>query len=343
MQITSIFVLVLRFEHSDWYYLLPLLLIPILLWMYKEYKLQNGLQELGGASYMLRHVKGYNPSQDRWKKVLYFVALLSLLLGIANLQAGIRSKSVKRKGSDLMIALDLSKSMLATDSKPSRLEKSKQFIVRLIDQMPDTRVGLIVFAGRAYISVPMTSDRAALKLNLSTLQPGMLPSQGTVVSEAIALAGSTFQDKKRTQKTLLLLSDGEDHDDEAISKAKNLQAMGITIHTVGIGSVEGAPIPDKEQGGMKLDDEGKEIISKLNESVLQDIASNSGGTYHRLTNTNQVCDLLISQMKLGESGEMDQDLYTQYQSYFQYFLFLSLVLLLIESVFPFSSKQKAFS
>jgi Ca-activated chloride channel family protein len=262
------------------------------------------------------------------------MALFTGVIGLANLQAGSRSEKIERKGIDVMIALDVSKSMLAKDISPNRMEKAKQLINKLLDKLGNDRVGLIVFAGRAYVSVPLTIDFSALKMNLSAANSDMVPTQGTVIGEAISMARQSFNTKETKYKSIILISDGEDHDEEAMKEVKKAVEEGIMINTVGIGSPDGSPIVDDETGQHKLDESGVEIISKLNEQELQSIASNGQGIYQRLNNTEVCADAIATQINTSEQRNFGDTIFTDYNSYYQYFLAISLLLIIIESFIP---------
>ncbi len=276
----------------------------------------------------------YSESRQWFRFGLMAIALLSGVIGLANLQAGSRSEKIERKGIDVMIALDVSKSMLAKDIAPNRLEKAKQLINKLLDKLGNDRVGLIVFAGRAYVSVPLTIDFSALKMNLSAANPDMLPTQGTVISEAVSMARQSFNTKETKYKSIILISDGEDHDEDAMKQVKKAVEEGIMINTIGIGSPDGSPIVDEETGQPKLDENGVEIISKLNEQELQSIAAEGQGIYQRLSNTETCAEAISTQISTSEQRNFGDTIFTDYNSYYQYFLAISLLLIIIESFIP---------
>lgn len=256
------------------------------------------------------------------------------VIGLANLQAGARTEKLERKGIDVMIALDVSKSMLAGDLSPNRLERAKQFINRVIEKMGNNRIGLITFAGRAYVSVPLTIDLSALKMNLAAASPNMVPTQGTVIGEAIGMARESFNAKETKYKSIILISDGEDHDEGAADEVKKAVGEGIMINTVGLGSPEGALLPDLENGGNKKDENGEDVVSKLNEKLLQDIAATGQGIYLRLGNTDAAAEAIARQVNSTEQKNFGDSIFTDYNSYFQYFIGIALLLILIEFFLP---------
>ncbi len=277
---------------------------------------------------------GFSATRFHWKAALFLLAFIIGVIGIANLQSGARTEKVERKGIDVMIALDVSKSMLATDMSPNRLERARQLIARLIEKLSNDRIGLVLFAGRAYVSVPLTIDASALKMNLETASPALVPTQGTVLGEALRMARESFNSKETKYKSIILLSDGEDHDESAMDEVKQAVSEGIMINTVGIGSPEGSYITDPETGERKTDEEGNEVISKLNEKELQDIASAGQGVYVRMTNPDITASTLEKQVNSTEQKNFGDALFADYNSYFQYFLAISFVLLLIEFILP---------
>ena len=276
-----------------------------------------------------------------FKFCLLVVALAIGIIGLANLQAGSRTEKIERKGIDVMIALDVSKSMLAQDLSPNRLEKAKQFIARLLEKLGNDRIGLITFAGRAYVSVPLTVDMSALKMNLAGASPTQVPTQGTVIGEAISMARQSFNAKETKYKSIILISDGEDHDEGVADEVKKAVGEGIMINTVGIGSPEGSPIFDPETRANKRDEKGDEVITKLNEKELQEIASAAQGVYLRLGNTDAAADAIAKQISSTEQKNFGDNIFTDYNSYYQYFIGIALLLILIEFFIPEQKKLQA--
>ncbi len=250
------------------------------------------------------------------------------------------NQKINRKGTDLMIALDVSKSMLAQDIKPSRLERAKQLISTIIDNSSDDKIGLVVFAGRAYLQMPLTVDHEAAKMYLASASPDDVPTQGTVISDALKMCDAAFNPKEKTFKSVLLISDGEDHDNDAIKEAKDLGKEGIMVNTIGIGSPQGAPILDPSTGQYKKDDKGETVISKLNEKELSEIAKAGNGIYQLYTNTDAVASNIKHQLaNIGTETSTSDSLYISFKQYFQYFLGAALLLLLIE--FFMSEKKRS--
>jgi Ca-activated chloride channel family protein len=303
---------------------------------------RNKLERLGTTKLVRQQILGFIPARQTLKFILLGVALICMIIGWANLQRGGKPETIERKGVDVMIALDVSKSMLAKDIQPDRLTRAKQLIGRMTDKMSSDRVGLVIFAGRSYLQVPLTIDYSALKLILQSVQPDMVPTQGTVIGDAVDLCTKSFSQKERKYKSIVLISDGEDHDEAAAEKVKQATEAGVIIHTVGIGSPQGATIYDPGTGADKLDQQGNPVVTKLNEEELKTIARSGNGTYTLLGNVDNAADKIIGEIDGMEQRNLGAVVYANYISYFQYFLFAALLLLLVEWLIPGAkSRRKA--
>lgn len=323
-----------RFEHTYWFILLAL--VPVLGFLFSlvlKWKKERAAK-IGDPALVGLLTKNYAPRRFALKAGLAMVAIALLAIAAANPQTRGKSGSVKRKGLDLMILLDVSKSMLAQDVKPSRLEKSRQLVSLLIDQLADNRIGLVWFAGRAYLQMPLTTDASAAKMYLQNAGPDAVPTQGTVIGEALKMAGNAFNSQEKKYKAVILISDGEDHDPEALKVVKDLAASGVMINTVGVGSPEGATIFDPATQDTKKDANGNPVISKLNEQQLRDLAQTGKGTYVYLQDPGAAVKTLSAQLATIEQKELEDDAYVQYDTYYYYILILVIVLLLIESFIP---------
>jgi Ca-activated chloride channel family protein len=245
-------------------------------------------------------------------------------------------EEVKREGVDLMIALDLSNSMLAEDIKPNRLERARQAISRLIDKLDGDRIGLVVFAGDAYVQLPITTDYSAAKLFLSTVNTDIIPSQGTAIGKAISLSMRCFDMENGQNKAIIIITDGENHEDDAMEQTKLASEKGVFVHTLGMGLSKGGPIPVYNKygnnTGYRKDKEGNTIISKLNEQMLQDIASAGKGTYVRANNTQAGLSALFAEINKMEKKEIGSMIFTDYKDRFQLFLSIALFLLIFDLV-----------
>lgn len=324
----------IRFQHIEYLWLLAI--IPLLVILYIGYLRwrKNAMNKLGDPKLIKGLVWGRIPGRSTTKFAITVVALLFATIGLANLQKGAQTEKAERKGIDVIYALDVSKSMLAKDIQPDRLSRAKQMINRMMDKMTNDRVGLVVFAGNAYLQVPLTIDYSATKMLLETVRPQMIPTQGTVLGEAIKLANESYSKKEKKYKALILISDGEDHDETALAEAKKAAGEGVVIYTIGVGSPEGSTIIDPETGVQKLDDNGQPVVTKLNEDELKGIANEGNGTYLYLNNANTVADAIINSIDKIEAKSYGTVQFTDYNSYFQYFIGVALILLIIVWLLP---------
>lgn len=325
----------LRFENE--FYLYGLLLVPLLMGLFflMQYRRKKALREWGNE----RTVKQLMPDISRFKRPLKLgllaVALAFLCLGMANLQYGSKKKEVERKGLDVMIALDLSKSMLAEDINPNRLQKAKLFIREMLTELTNDRIGLIIFGGNAYVQMPLTSDYAAASIFLNSLSTQMVPTQGTAIGDAIDLGRESFEQEQEQYKTMVIISDGENHQGDAVKAAKAANEANITVNTIGVGSEEGSPIPVKRNGekvDFLRDQEGEVVVSKMNPSIVENIAQNGGGEYFRLQDIRETVKGLMNAIEKMEKRKIDTKVYTDYTDHFQYFLGAALLLMIVEFV-----------
>ena len=328
-----------RFQHIDHLYLLGFIPLIILLFAGMVIWRRNRLRQMGEQRLVNAQLIGFIPGRPTLKFILLAIAFTAAVFGWANLQKGSGTEEVQRKGVDVIIALDVSKSMLATDIQPDRLTRAKQLVLSMLDKMSNDRVGLVVFAGRAYLQVPLTVDYSAMKMMLQNVKPELVPTQGTVISEAIGMALESFSQKERKYKSLVIISDGEDHDEHAVEKASEASESGAIIHTIGVGSPEGTTIIDPTTGKVKQDENGNPVISKLNEDALRTIAARGNGSYHLLRNADDVASKIIDELEGMEQKSLGAVVFSSYASYFQYFLALAFVLLTIEFLLP-GSKLK---
>lgn len=328
-----------RFQHSQHLYFLFGLLLFGLLYGILLYWRKRKLQSMGDHLLVQRQVMGWIPGRLTLRFIFVVISFAALVIGWANLQKGSGVEKTERKGSDVMIALDVSKSMLATDIQPNRLVRAKQLISTLLDKLHNDRIGLVVFAGKAYLQVPLTIDYGAMNMLLQHVNTDLVPTQGTVISDAIDMATQSFSQKEKKYKTLVIISDGEDHDESAIAKVKDAREAGVVIHTIGVGSPEGTTIFDPETKAIKLDDEGKPIISKLNENELKSIAAAGDGTYQLLRNSDAVANNIITSIDGMGQKNLGTISYNNYTSYFQYFLGIALILLIVEWLIPAARKK----
>ena len=331
----------LRFQYID--HLLALVLVPVLILLFAWMIIwrRNKLKKLGEERLISVQMGGYIPGRSALKFFLLVLAFTATAIGWANLQKGDKIEKVQRKGVDVVVAMDLSKSMLARDIEPDRLTRAKQLVARLIDKMQNDRIALVVFAGRAYLQVPLTIDYSAMKMMLQSVKPELIPTQGTVIGDAIDLSMQSFSQKERKYKSLIIISDGEGHDDNAEAMAKEAAGQGVIIHTVGIGSPQGTTLYDPETKSVKMDEKGQAVVSKLNEEELKTIARAGNGSYTLLRNTDDAADKLIENIESMEQRSLKgvEVEYQNYNSFFQYFLLAGLLALVIEWILPGARKK----
>lgn len=308
-----------------------------LYFLYIRWKKER-IKKIGDPALVQQLIQNYSPKKFARKFTLFSVAVALVVIALANPRTHRGSSNVKRNGIDVMIALDVSKSMLAQDVKPNRLERAKQLIARLIDKLPDDRIGIVVFAGRAYLQMPLTSDHAAAKMYLSTASPDVVPTQGTVIGDALKMCYAGFNTKEKKYKSIVLISDGEDHDENADKLAQSLAEEGVMINSVGIGSPEGSTIEDPVTGELKKDAEGKMVVTRLNESGLKSIAEKTGGLYHLFTNTDQVAAAIDARLRTMGQRSITETSLVNYKNYFPWLLGAALILLLVEF---FTAEKKA--
>lgn len=322
-------------------YLIALAALPLMVFFYflvVKWK-KNTAKKIGDPLLVKELTAQYSSGKFLTKFILFMAAFTLCVFAVAGLVKPDGTQKINRKGTDIMIALDVSKSMLAQDIRPSRLERAKQVISRIIDNSPDDRIGLVIFAGRAYLQMPITIDHAAAKMYLASASPDDVPTQGTVISDALKMCYAAFNPKDKTFKSVLLISDGEDHDEEAIKVTKQLAQQGIMVNTVGIGSPEGALIMDPETGQYKTDSKGQTVITKLNEEELGNIAKAGNGIYQLYSNTDEVARNIKSKLaNIGQEITAIDSSYASFKQYFQYILSAAFIFLLIE--FFVSEKRK---
>ncbi|MBN8703506.1 MAG: VWA domain-containing protein [Bacteroidetes bacterium] len=322
-----------RFEHTYFAYGFLLLILFVVLYLVYVFQKKRLIKLLGDPSLVERLMPLKSKNKPLFKFIITQLAFILLVLVLMNPQIGSRLQEVKREGADIIIALDVSNSMKAEDIQPNRLTRSKQAIEKLIDKLEGDRIGLIVFAGEAFVQLPITTDYAAAKLFLQNIDTDIVPTQGTAVGAAIDLAIESFGDDVGKNRALIILTDGENHEDDAIASAKTAVEKNIIVHTIGIGSVNGTPIPvykNNIQTGFKKDKDGNTVITKLNEVALQEISAAGNGSYVRATNSDVGLNSLLNQLRELDKKQFESKMYTDYDDKFQYFALPALLLLLIE-------------
>jgi Ca-activated chloride channel family protein len=336
----------MRIAQIDFIYVLAVL-IPLLLvffWLIFRMK-RRAMQRFGNLALLQKLTLSFSPRKQRWKVALLVLAVFFLLFSLARPQLGTKLTLMKREGVDIIIAMDCSLSMLAEDFKPNRLEKAKQEVNGLIARMQGDRVGLVAFAGVAFVQCPLTIDYSAAQMFLDIMDINLIPQAGTAIGDAIRTSIKAFSQKERKYKVLILLTDGEDHDSDPLKAAEEAAQEGIRIYTIGIGSIQGEPIPIRnargEVTGFKKDEEGNVVVSKLDETTLQKIALTTGGKYYHASSGEMELDKIYDDISKMEKKELEGKLMVQYEDRYQYFLFISIVLLVSEFLISERRSKKA--
>ncbi|MBT5089513.1 MAG: VWA domain-containing protein [Flavobacteriales bacterium] len=326
----------LRYEHIEYLNFLfgiPVLILIMLL--YIRWKV-TALALFGDRKLVKELMHSFSKRRTQIKNMLTIFIFILLIIGIANPQVGTKMEEVKREGVDLMIAIDLSNSMMAEDIKPNRLERAKLAISQLINKLQGDRIGLIVFAGEAYVQLPITTDYSAAKLFLSTVNTNIVPTQGTEIAKAIDLSVQSFNMENAQNKAIIIITDGESHDEKAIESAEQASKLEIFVHTLGMGLSKGGPIPIYNKygnrTGYRKDRDGNTVISKLNENLLQKIAGAGKGTYVRANNSKAGLSTLFAEINKMEKKEIGTMVFTEYKDRFQLFIGLALLLLLTDLI-----------
>ncbi|MFT3702197.1 MAG: VWA domain-containing protein [Agriterribacter sp.] len=314
-----------RFEHTE--HLLLLLLVPIIVLLFTavlRWKKKTS-KKIGDEKLVYQLTKNFLPKRFLIRFCIVIGSFMLLVIGVANLQSATQVENSTRQGIDIMIALDVSKSMLAQDVKPSRLDRAKQLANKLMDQLQNDRIGLVIFAGRAYLQMPLTADHVAAKIYINNASPDAVPTQGTVIGDALRLCNSSFSTKDKKYKAILLITDGEDHDENAMKTTKQLSENGVVVNTIGVGTTEGSPILNPITAESKRDLQGNVIISKLNEQELMNIAHEANGVYQQLNDIDGIVEKLTEQIASMEQKTIKDNSLLNYRSFFQWFLILALI------------------
>ena len=309
-----------------------LLIVPLLVlfYLYSNYRRRKAIRKFGDPALLeqlMPDVSKYRPDV-KFSLVLIAVGLFAVLL--ARPQFGSKLETVKRQGVEVMIALDISNSMLAQDVQPSRLEKAKRLVSQLVDKMENDKVGMIVFAGDAFTQLPITSDYISAKMFLESIDPSLISKQGTAIGTAISLATRSFTPQEGVGRTIIVITDGENHEDGAIEAAKAAAEKGIQVNVLGVGMPDGAPIPVEGTNDYRKDREGNVIVTRLNEQMCQEIAKAGNGIYVRVDNTNNAQKTINQEVNKMAKADVETQVYTEFNEQFQAVAWLILLLLLAE-------------
>jgi len=323
-----------RFENIACLYALPIVLVLAAVVYFLMERKKNQLAKVGDMALLERLMTERSTGKEWTKYSLWLLGITFLIIACSNPQWGTKKEKVKATSADIYIALDISRSMDAKDISPSRLERSKKFVEELINTLKGDRIGLISFAGSAYLQIPLTSDYAAVQLYANAANTDQAGTQGTAIQEAIDLASKAFEEDTPHQRAIIVISDGEDHDDAAISTAKDARDNGLVTFAVGVGTTEGAMIPvlDRGRETYKKDDEGVPVTSKLNMDLMQDLADAGGGNFYLVNQGSDAINDLKNRLDRLQKRDVEQKSFTEYNSYFQYFLFFGLLCFIIEQI-----------
>ena len=325
-----------QLEERIWFWLLFVVLGMFLLFLWTQLWKKRTKRKFSDLGLLNR----LSPDQSLFKSILKFITLSlafsCLIVALVNPKIGTSLETVKREGVDIVFAIDVSKSMLAEDIAPNRLEKAKQLTTQIINNLVSDRVGIIAYAGKAVPQLPITTDYAAAKMFLQNINTEMLSSQGTAIDEAIQLARSYYNDEEQTNRVLVIISDGEDHNDLSLDVAEAAAEEGIKIFTIGVGSEKGGPIPLKRNGivmSYKKDQDGATVITKMNKKILDEIAKEANGTYVDGKNTSDVTETITDILNKMDKKEFEAKEFAEFEDQFQWFLGLGLFLLILDVLF----------
>ena len=322
-----------RLDEKIWFW--TLLVIPVIVLLFIALQLWKKSAQKKFANTQL--LKRLSPNQSLFKSILKLVVLclafMFLSLALVNPKIGTKLETVRSEGVDIVFAVDVSKSMLAEDIAPNRIEKSKQLVTQIINNLASDRIGIIAYAGKAFPQLPITTDYAASKMFLQNMNTDMMTSQGTAIREAIELAKTYYDDDEQTNRVLVIISDGEDHEGDAAEIAEEANEQGIRIFTIGVGHQKGGPIPIKRNGvvlNYKKDKNGETVITKLNEDTLKEIAKEANGVYINGSNTNDVVDTIKELLDKMDKKEFESKQIADFKDQFQWFLAFGIFFLLID-------------
>lgn len=335
-----------RFENPAFLYLLIIIPVIIVIRLLEMRKRKLKLKKLGDLSLLKQLMPDVSSSRKSLKFWLMMAALVLMIVMLARPQMGTKISQEKRKGIEVIISLDISNSMRAEDVVPSRLDKSKMLVENMVDNFTNDKVGLVVFAGDAFIQLPITSDYVSAKMFLQNTDPSLIATQGTDLAGAIELSSKSFTQQDNIGRAILIITDGEDHEGGAIEAAEKARKNGIRVFVLGVGSTKGSPVPDGNGGYMK-DNSGQEVISALNEEMCKQVAQAGGGAYMHVDNTSLAQRQLNDELTKLQKGDISSVVYSEYDEQFQAVGILVLILLIIEMLIlerknPFFKKIKLF-
>lgn len=327
-----------KFENEIFFYAFAAIPVCIAIYIWYAQRTKRNLKKLGDSNLISQLVPDVSKAKKNTKFIFFLLGLSFLILGICNLQTGSKLQDVKREGSDIMICLDVSNSMLAQDLSPNRLERAKIAIESMIDKLQGDRLGIIIFAGEAYVQLPITTDYGSAKLFLESINTKIVPVQGTNIADAINKAVESFGKDEGKNKAIVVITDGENNEEansSAVDAAEEAAKKNIVINTIGVGSESGVPIPNVIDGvvsGYKKDNAGNTIITKLDSKILKNIAGETNGVYVQASSSDIGLDAILTKIGELDKKQLESKMYTDYESQFQWFLGVALLFLVIEGL-----------
>lgn len=319
-----------RFSNPEYLYLLLLVPALILLFIAENRKRKKRLKAYGNPDIIRQLMPDVSHRRPWLKFILQLTAITVCIFLVSGPQFGSKLEKTQKKGAELMIALDVSNSMMAQDITPSRLDKAKQILSKLVDKLSNDKIGLIVFAGDAFTQLPITSDYVSAKMFMSSITPALVPTQGTSIGAAIDLCVRSFPQKGKAERAIILITDGENFEDDAVGSAKEALDQGIKTHVIGMGLDKGAPIPIANSNEFRKDKDGNVVITKLNEKMCQEIAAAGKGIYVRSDNTNGALRVISAEIDKMKKADVESSVYSEYDEQFQGLAWIILVLLLLD-------------
>ncbi|SNY94816.1 VWA domain-containing protein [Flagellimonas pacifica] len=333
----------IQLDEKMYFYLLAIIPVMVLAFFFLQVWKKRTQRQFAEIKLLRRLAPNKSSFKSALKLIFLLLGLAFLIIGLVNPKIGTKLETVKREGVDIVFAVDVSKSMLAEDIAPNRLEKAKRLVSEIINQLASDRIGIIAYAGQAYPQLPITTDYGAAKMFLQGMNTNMLSSQGTAINAAIDLASTYYDDDDQTNRVLFIISDGEDHSEQStINAVENAVQNGIRIFTIGVGKPKGAPIPIKRNGivqSLKKDNQGEVVITKLNETVLSEIASEGNGEYIEGSNTENAVEYIKEQLNQMDKKEFEAKQFAEYKDQFQWFLGIGLLFLFLD-IFVLDRKTK---
>jgi len=320
----------MRFANPIYLYLLALIPLLAILYYYTNYRRKKRLKKYGDPELLkelMLDVSVWRPQVKMW---LLLLSLASLIIAAARPQFGTKIDTTERNGIEAIIAMDVSNSMMANDVRPTRLDKSKMLVSNMVDEMKDDHVGLVVYAGEAFIQLPITNDYVSAKMFLETISPTMITTQGTDIARAIELSSRSFTQKKDVSRAIFLITDGEDNEGGVVEAAKEAAKKGIHVYVLGVGSPEGAHVPIPGSNQYFIDEQGNPVISRLNEEMCRQIARSGDGAYIYVDNSSSAQNELSKYVDKLAKAKLESQIYSEYDEQYQGFLILALVFLLLD-------------